>query len=835
MLLLLGVLGVALGVASVVTIQVINANALAAFSGGLQAVSGDADLSVLGRLPSVPESLFVRVLGTPGVAAAWPLVRVDTALEGRRDFFLEVIGVDFFAPMRFPVRVREGPETAVSLRPDEALAPVLGESGWAAVTPQLAAERGWAVGDTFAVTSGMRRVPLRVGALVDFRALTPLASPKMIVMDIAQAQSLLGTRGTVTQVDLRIVPGASLAEVAARLRSRLGPAVQVLTPEQREKQATGLLAAFRLNLSALSLVSLFVGLFLVYTTTQASLQRRRFEFGLLRTLGATRGQVLGLILAETLLLGLAGTAIGLPLGYHVARAHVAMVSATLTNLYLLQEISRLELPGRLYLLAVAIGVGGALLGAGFPAIETARRDTRTLFLPFTLHERVRALAGRLAALGGAIMAAAGAWFLLGGRDGKAGGFVLAAALMLGLPLLTPRLVRLLCGWVPARGFGLAYSVKGLSARLHATAFAVAALGVAVSMLFGVTLLVAGFRRTVATWIGATVKADVYVTTESWARGRPEAAVGDSVAAELAALSGVLGVDRLRQFLAYAGERRITLNGIDTSLPGGESRLLLLHGDAREAWRRIREEGAVVIGEPLARKAGLGEGDTLCVAGPSGPVSFPVVGVAYDYTTEAGSAALDLAVMARAFGPGPVNNVALYLEPGVDPEAFSDGLRARYHDRPLVFRSNRRLREEVLAVFDQTFAVTRILQGMALLIAVCGIALTLLVQARERVAELALYRSLGATRGQIFGTFLGEGLGIGVLGLVTGLGGGIGLALILVLVINRAWFGWTIRMHWPAETMVWQGITILAAAALAGIYPALRASRVPATELSRDDF
>ena len=153
----------------------------------------------------------------------------------------------------------------------------------------------------------------------------------------------------------------------------------------------------------------------------------------------------------------------------------------------------------------------------------------------------------------------------------------------------------------------------------------------------------------------------------------------------------------------------------------------------------------------------------------------------------------------------------------------------------MFRSNRRLRQEVFTIFDQTFAVTRLLQAMALLIAVAGITLTLLVLARERVAELALYRSLGATRGQLFAHFVGKGLGMAGLALVLGVAGGIVLAGILILVINRAYFGWTIQVYWPWRALLEQLAAIVAAALAASLYPALRASATPATELAREDL
>ncbi|MBS1110794.1 MAG: hypothetical protein H6Q88_2786, partial [Anaeromyxobacteraceae bacterium] len=375
-LVLLTVLGVALGVGSVLSIRILDQGALGAFEGTVRAVSGDAALTVVGSGPSFPEEIYPSVLAEPGVAAAVPLTRTEAAVQGEPPLFLEVLGVDLLAPVRLPV---QGDRAGV--------AGALGSPGWIAVTPELAADRGWKVGDTVQVSAGGRRAALHVGALVDFRRVSPLASRRLGVMDIAEAQSLLGPSGRLHQVDVFLAPGADAAEVSARLQARLGPAVRVTTPEQRVAEASGLLAAFRMNLTALSLISLFVGGFLVYGSTQAAMVRRREEIGVLRCLGATRGQVLALLLGEALLLGAAGTALGIPLGWLAARLELRSVSATVQNLYLLEGIDRVTLTPALLALAVALGVAGSLAGALLPALDVSRRDPRALLASLTLEER----------------------------------------------------------------------------------------------------------------------------------------------------------------------------------------------------------------------------------------------------------------------------------------------------------------------------------------------------------------------------------------------------------------------------------------------------------------
>jgi putative ABC transport system permease protein len=820
----LTVAGAALGVAAVLSIQIINASAIGAFEAGLQAVSGDADLAVVARAGTLPERLFAAVLGEPGVAAAWPVYRVDVALAGREGIFLEVVGTDLVAARRLPWR--EEPRD---------LGDALARPGWVAVTPALAASMGWRVGDAVAVTSGSRRVSLVIGALVDFQRRSPHASPRLCLMDIAQVQSLLGRPGRLGLIDVQAAPGVEPAALAGRLRARLGPEVHVLTPAERSERAAGLLSAFRLNLTALSLVSLVVGLFLVHESTQAALVRRRSELGVLRALGATRGQVLGLVLGEVLVLGGLGVAIGLPLGYGVAAANVEMVSRTLTNLYLLDAIESLVLPPWLGVLAVAIGLGGAVAGGLWPALDLGRRQPTALLAAFTLHEDARSLARPLFAAGIGLLALAAAWYGALGRAWQPAGFVLGVALLVAIPLVTPLVVERAGRWAPVRGFGLAYSLRSLATRLQTASFAVAALAIAVSMLIGITLLIGSFRRTVEVWIGTTVRADVYVTPRSAGRGAMEATLEPALVEALGRHPAVAVVDRLRRLPATAGARRVAVAGIDMALPRREDRFAMLAGEPGAAVRQARDAGAVLISEPLARKAGLGVGDRLVLAAEAGERAFPIAGVYYDYSTEGGAVVMDLRAMAAAFGPGAVHSVALYLQPGGDPDRVIDALRAATAPAPLVFRSNRRLREEVFTIFDQTFAVTRILQAMSLVIAATGIALTLLVLARERVPELALYRSLGATRRQLFGWFLGKGLAMALLALALGAAGGVALALVLVLVINRAYFGWTIQLHWPWRALAGQVAVILAAAAAASLYPALAASRTPAAELARDDL
>jgi putative ABC transport system permease protein len=296
------------------------------------------------------------------------------------------------------------------------------------------------------------------------------------------------------------------------------------------------------------------------------------------------------------------------------------------------------------------------------------------------------------------------------------------------------------------------------------------------------------------------------------------------------LPGIENSDRIRTFpLIYEGGR-IIVSGVDLGSRESFQRYPLLAG-GEDGYEDVRQGRAVLISEPLARKSGLFPGGSLRL---NAGVLLPIAGVFYDYSSEFGFVVMSSGLMEKLFGEGEVSSVAVYLR-DVSPEAWRDTLQDRSEGIPLRVISSAQLKESVLRIFDETFAVVRVLQAFSLIIAVCGIALTLLVLAHERVAEVALYRALGALRRQIFQLFVGKGVAIAVLSSFLGVVGGLALAGILIFVINRAFFGWTIQIHVPWEDLVVQIALILLVSLVASTYPALKASRVPATQLSRDDL
>ncbi len=821
----LTVLGVALGVASVISIRILNQSAVASFAAGVHSIGGAADVVVTGKGGTLRDAFYPLVRGTPGVAAAWPAFETTVAVVGRPGTFARLLGSDLLAP---------SPDFrgALSGLPPETEAGVaVRRRGWAAATPELAAAMGWAVGDRVEVRDGERVRALQVGALVDFERWGAGGSRRALVMDIAEAQSLFGGAGILHRIGVEAVEGADLPALAARIEDRLGGRVDAATASERTGQARQLLGAFRLNLTALSMVSLLVGTFLVFSSMRACLVWQRREFGVLRSLGSTPAQVLALILGEAALLGILGVAIGIVAGYWTAIWNLDAVSSTLTNVYMLREIQSLEVSGGTLALAVFAGLGGALSGTLLPALDVWRRDTRALLDTYPAQSAGVARARALFRLGLALVAVALAWYWLAGWRWRPSGFVLATVMMLCLPLLAPWLVQRLTGCVRVPDFGFRYGVRSLGATLANTAFSVSSLSMAVCLLVGITLLVGSFRETLVRWVERSLRADVYVTATVGARAGPQATLNPDLVARLARVPEVRGVDPLRRLSLPVGGRRVAVVAVDLNRPAEQRRLGLLSG-ADAVARALRERG-VLVGEPLAQSASLTVGDAVMIEGPLGTVRLPVSGVYRDYT-EGGSVTMDLGLMAETLGAGRLTSVALHLKPGADPEAVAAAIENRYPRGFLRVRSNQRLKDDVLHVFDQTFAVTRILQVMSLIIAACAITLTLLVVAQEKASEIALYRTLGAFRRQVFLLFVSKGAAMAFLGLAMGYAAGAGLGVVLIFVIQKSYFGWSIEWTWPWLALAGEALAIICAAVLASLYPAFKASRTPASELCHAD-
>ena len=837
------VAGIAVGIAVVIAIRLANTSSVLGFETALNAMSGRTSLEITGAAGGVAEERLAELGWLREYGLASPVVEGDVLLAppGAADAGAELVrllGVDILRdrPFRDYPLVDAATPGEITTRRFLAL---LTDPQAVILTRELADRRRLEVGSAVDLVSGDRRAGLIVKGLLGREGPAEVLDGNFVLMDIAAAQLALDRLGRVDRVDVRLADGLDVAAARQAIAERLPPGLAVQRPERRGAQVEKMLAAFHFNLTALSYIALLVGMFLVYNTVSVGVITRRAEIGMLRTVGAPRRVVLALFLGEAAGLALVGCAAGAPLGWLLAHAAVRMTASTVSTFWVAAAAHVPPLTAGDVAAAFAAGVPLALVAAVVPAREAARitpvgalRDEGELLLRRRLPKRYP--------LGAAALLAAGAWCAT--RPAVDGlpvfgllavlAVVFAAALCVPPALYGLQRLRGPRRWLRVEGELACTNLGGAIRRLS---ISVAALMVSLAMMVAIAVMVGSFRETVAYWVGQSLQADLFVAA---GRGSPAGArqtVSADVEAALVAHDGVLAVDAFRSVdLPYRDALIVVGAGrFDVLLEHGNL-LFKAPADGRRALAAARGRPAVVVSESFALRFGAAVGDAVTLRTARGEQSFRVNGVYYDYSTDRGLVVMDEATFAAHYGERRPSGLAAYLAPGADPgRVRRDVLAALGPERPVFINTNAALRQNVLRVFDSTFAITRALEAIAICVSLFGVAATLLALALERRRPLAMLRLLGAERRRLRRMVVIEALLLGVVSLGIGVAAGVLISLILIYVINVQSFGWTIQFHLPLAFLLRAALLVLAGAALAGLYPARLAGRFRLAERGAD--
>lgn len=816
----LSMLGIALGVAVVVAVELANESARRAFDLSMQAVTGRASHQIIGGPAGLEESLYARLRRQGAAPLSAPVVSGHVT---HGDYSLRLLGIDPFAERRFRNFLGYAPDG----QGEGLLRQLLTRPGAVLMSRTLASRLGLRVGGSLELlVSGRKRQAVLAGVLHP-PPQKAAAMTDLLVADIATAQELLGRLGRLSRIDL-ILPEGDRA--AAGAVEALLPAGARLTPAAaRARAMQEMTRAFAVNLSAMSLLALLVGMFLIYNTMSFSVLQRRELLGTLRVLGAGRRDILALVLGEGLLIGAAGTALGLLLGVLLAQELVQLVTRTINDLYFTLGVSGLFPTPAGLARGALLGVGGTLLAVLAPASEAACSPPRAVLDRSRIEGRAGRLIPSLAGAGaGCILVAL--LLLLPGRS-LVLGFVALFGLILGFSLLTPAAVALASRLAaPLLGSLLGVfgrmAVRGVRASLSRTGVAIAALSIALSATVGVGVMVGSFRLSVQQWLEATLRADIYVSPVTPSNTGNEASLDPALIAAIRSVPGIAGISQGRPANVQSGEGITHLYAIRMAR-GSYAGVELLEGRPGTVWPLFDREQAVLVSEPYAYRHGLHAGDSLTLDTDRGRREFRVAGVFRDYGADHGVVNMRMSLYRQYWDDDSVYSLGLYLEPGVDADTMVEQLYALAGDRQaLRIRSNRTLRESSMETFDRTFAITNVLRLLVIAVAFVGILSALMALQLEKARELAVLRATGFTPGQIWGLVTTQ---TGFMGLLAGLLAiplGLMLAMLLIHVINRRAFGWSMDVILPGGVLAEALLLALAAALLAGLYPAWRMARTP---------
>jgi putative ABC transport system permease protein len=812
----LAVLAVALGVALAFSVHLINQSALAEFSQAVRSANGQPDAQLVCAATVCDDALADTLSMQAGITLASPVLEVDSyaLTDAGQRVALKLMGVD--ALQVFEVAPDLLPRAAENSTDDRfaALDPT-------SVFLNAAAQQRLKLrpGDTLRMQHGLRTVSFTV------RGQMAAAGPPLAVADLAGVQSTFELIGRLSRIDLRLAPGFDAQRLSLPAGWRIAQA------QDGEQRVSQLSRAYRVNLTVLALVALFVGGFLVFSVLALSVAQRVPQFALLGVLGLSAAERGAWIRAECLVIGLAGSVLGVAAGTGLAKAALAVLAGDLGGGYFPGIAPALQWSPWAALVFAGLGVVAALIGGWLPAQQAAQL----------------APAQALKGLGGQRTQGA-RWRPWGWIVMAVGGALAFAPPIAGLPLAAYVAVALLLiggiACVPQAVAGLVWAigvptstlpllaVQRARHDLPAATVAVAGVVASLALAVAITVMVASFRQGVTQWLDQVLPADLYARTATSASVTQQAYLPPGYAQAAAAIPGVARVEAARVLPISLAPQRPRVALISRRINDPAQDLPLLAAPLPPDGKHI----GVFVSEAMAALYGAQPGHTLDLPlGPNNTTVF-VRAVWRDYARQFGAVVMDERDYQRLTSDMRHNDLALWLT--TTTQASEVQRRLREIDGAgewIEFASAQDIRQLSLRNFDRSFAVTYYLQAVAITIGLAGIVASFSAQALARRREFGLLVHLGFTRRQIVAVVAGEGATWTAAGTLMGLALGLIVAAVLVHVVNPQSFHWTMELLLPWPRLAVLCIAVIMAGSAAAAYAARRGASQDAVQAVKEDW
>jgi putative ABC transport system permease protein len=814
------VVGIMLGVAVVIGVDMANESASIAFKLSTTALTGRTTHYISAGSQGLDEQVYINLRRLGYVNPSAPIISDFVSSPQLDNVTLQLLGVDPFAEPPFRnYFVRDMVLGTMQL------SELLTKPGSVLISRDQAERYRLNVGDEIQIEYAGNQFSLSiVGVLQTDDSLSRRALSGMLLMDISTAQETTGKLGLLDRIDL-ILPENDPTSIED-LKSVIPEYLTVQSMGTKDGVVQEMTRAFRVNLTALSLLAMVVALFLIYNTMTFSVMKRRSLFGILRSLGVTRREIFLMVILEALLMGVIGAILGTILGIMMGRGTIGLVTQTINDLFFVTTVRDIPLPVVSLVKGNLIGIVATSFIAAFPAWEAASIPPLSALTRSKFESKARKVIPWIAVSGVVFILLGGGILIIPG-GGLVVSFLGTFLIVIGLAMLTP----LVTIWLMAVARILTQKVWRVLGRMaprdvvnsiSRTSIAVAALMVAVAVTIGVSIMVNSFRSTVIIWLDQILHGDIYVSVPGASVSQPTYPLDAAVIPILNNFEGVSRVDLLQTAIVDSPYGPIQISANNNPNDGLEQLYLSTEMPPAEIWEAA-QNGAILISEPLANRLKLPQqGAEIALYTDRGLHIFPVVGIYYDYASTTGNAILSLNIYRQYWNDDAIAAAALTLEPGSDVDAITQKLQAELvGTQNLLVRPNQALRADTLEIFDRTFAITGALQLMTTVVAFVGVLSSMMSLQLDKQRQLGILRAIGLSASQLWTLVLLE---TGLMGAVAGLFAmptGYILAVILIYIINRRSFGWTLQMNVESWPFMQAFLVAVGASLLAGLYPAWR--------------
>ncbi len=703
-----------------------------------------------------------------------------------------LLGVDPFSEAEFRPPSASISANSYILAPDTVLLP--NEERFATVKPGDSLE--------FNIYGNLRK--LKSGGTL------PVQTGSLLFADIALVEQYNPNPGRITRIDF-IIPEDKEQQTQEAMERILAKKVQLLPAAKRKRNLVNLTSAFRTNLTALSLMAMLTGAFLIYNSINFSVVRRRETISILRALGTTSGEVFRMILLEAVTLGLLGSVAGLVAGTALAVFLLDLVSVTVNQLYYQgHSASTFSISATALAKALALGTASSIVSAWFPAREAAGLSPAISRSRSTYESIFRKLAVR-GIIFSPILLVVSVFLIAFYSDSLFVSFLAVFVFIVSYILTVPGLT-----WFTLSGIlrlplppKQRFLISSAGSSLSRSAPAIAALVLAVALTISISTMIQSFRQAIEEWLAQTLQADVYTGV-----------MNPGLTLSPLPLDFVERAKKLPQTRDYT-----TFHATQIETPKG--RLRLISGqiaiDARKGFQLIDAlespwdkfvSGNIFVSEPLARRQSLKPGNSLTFLTDKGPVPFSIAGIFRDYSSENGVVMMDQAIYRNNWNDKSISSISIFAKD--NPAELAKQLEEiRTPGSFIVVRELSDIRTMTMEIFDRTFSVTSALRLLAMIVAFLGFLGALSSLEIEKRREHAVLRALGFTQANLTALIFSQSGIFAAFAALLALPLGFSMAWLLIYVINVRSFGWSMPMATDPSFAI--------AAFLLAIIPALLSS------------
>jgi putative ABC transport system permease protein len=818
-------LGIALGSAVFTSVRLAVDASVDSFTQSVDTITGKADRVITRSEGRVPERLVTKLLKHPAVLAASP--RLTTYVQASADNIDPILLIGLDPVLDRPLRSRQTVETA-STPSSSSWIDLMGRPRTLFAGTKLAETLHLKAGDLLPLEHVLRKETFQVLGILPPEGLATAEGGFVAITDIATFQEFTGLLGFVDRIDLLLKPNVP-EDAVDDMRATLPDSVLMEPASEAKESGRLMIRSYQLNLSVLSFVSLFVGMFLVYSLVSLHATSRRHELAVLRSIGASPSMLFFLFLSEGTFLGIVGWIGAIPLSSIMVKHLIRLVSSTITHLFVRVQVDRLILDPFEILLSFLITVVVSTLAALQPAYQAMKVPPRESLLMVDVSPRLKNPTRGPALLGTILILLAWPLSKLPPvRSIPLWAYFATFLLFSGFSLLSPHFLRIMGSYLPPllrRIAGPPAFLAGRYVRDGGTriAISVGALITAVALFVALAIMVHSFRGTVELWVNQTISGDLFVTPRMATLNRYRDPLPDNLVTELLRLRTHADIVPYRRLYLNEGKHPYLLEAIEIETFSKHAGFLFLKGDAGEIMPKLIRGEGVVVSEVFSNQASITVGDTYSANVDGVKIELPVLGIFRDYRTQGGVVNYSLAHFSELTGDSGWSGARVHFRDRTrDTVMAAEQERKKLvgecllHQQAVDITLGEDLRHGILRIFDETFAITTTLLIIALLVAALGITTTLTVLVLERSRQIHTLIAGGAARGQIRAMIFWEAILMVTAAEVIGLACGGLLSLLLIFVINRQSFGWTFMVSVDWTSLLVSFPLILATGLLAAL-------------------